>query len=138
MPPAIGEVDPFDLPEWLGLGHVIWVAEHDGRRFGGHLVAGRLTSPASGEEHPCALLATDDAYPTPVADDKTRLRAHQAWRHGQVLPVSYDGSLALAVPGCSLDADRALEALARLARAVGADPYDYSAQLNVGSATGPA
>ena len=33
----------------------------------------------------CDLLAVDEAYPEPVVDDATRLRVHQAWRHGQVV-----------------------------------------------------
>ena len=80
--------------------------------------AGRLTGDAP--DQPCDLLAVDEAYPVPVADDGTRLLAHQAWQHGQVLLIAYDGRLALAVPGNRFTADLALDALDRLARAVGA------------------
>ena len=98
-----------------------------------HLVTGRLTGEAPDE--PCDLLAVDEAYPAPVADDRTRLQAHQAWQHGQVLLITYDGRLALAVPGNRFTADLALDALDRLARAVGASPMNYAARLNVGSST---
>ncbi len=47
----------------------------------------------------CDLLAVDQAYPEPVADDDIRTRAHLAWRHGQVLLIEYEGRLTLAVPG---------------------------------------
>jgi hypothetical protein len=138
LTPTIENIDPFDLPEWLGEGEVIWVA--DGGVRASHLVPGRLISALSTSTHqvaeqPCDLLAVDEAYPAPVADDATRLRAHQAWQHGQVLLVSYSGRLALAVPGNRFTADGALDALDRLARAVGAQPENYSATLNVGSST---
>ena len=58
----------------------------------GHRVRGRLhraTRPA--DELPCDLLAVDQAYPAPVADDDARLRAHQAWRHGQSCSSTHDG-----------------------------------------------
>jgi hypothetical protein len=134
----IEDIDPFDLPEWLGEGQVVWVA--DGGVRASHLVPGRLTCPTAQPPVPdqaCDLLAVDEAYPAPVADDDTRLRAHQAWQHGQVLLVSYAGRLALAVPGNRFTADGALDALDRLARAVGALPENYSASLNVGSSTTP-
>ena len=65
---------------------------------------------------PCDLLAVDEAYPKPVADDELRHQTHQAWRHGEVLLVSYDDRLTLAVPGTSFTAEKVLEALARLAQ----------------------
>ncbi len=138
LTPLIADIDPFDLPEWLGEGDVVWVA--DGGVRASHLVPGRLTCPGAANgvhatEQPCDLLAVDEAYPAPVADDATRLRAHQAWQHGQVLLVSYEGRLALAVPGNRFTADSALDALDRLARAVGAQPESYWANLNVGSST---
>lgn len=141
--PTIEDIDPFDLPEWLGEGDVVWVA--DGGVRASHLVPGRLTcgvTSGAGDagatlDQPCDLLAVDEAYPAPVADDATRLRAHQAWQHGQVLLVSYDGRLALAVPGNRFTADCALDALDRLARAVGAQPESFWASLNVGSSATP-
>ncbi len=131
--PTIEDIDPFDLPDWLGEGDVVWIADAGVRAS--HLVAGRLTGDAP--DQPCDLLAVDEAYPVPVADDGTRLRAHQAWQHGQVHLILYDGRLALAVPGNRFTADLALDALDRLARAVGALPSNYAARLNIGSSTGP-
>ena len=129
MQPAITDVDPFDLPDWLGTEDVVWQA--DGGLRTGHRVAGRLT----GEGHDdlaCDLLAVDEAYPKPVTDDASRLRVHQAWRHGQVLVVEHDGRLALAAPGTTWTAERVLDALDRLARAVGARPERFAALLRIG------
>jgi hypothetical protein len=128
---GIGEVDPFDLPTWLGEGEVVWSPE--GSIRGRHQVAGTLA--VAGGDHdslPCDLLAVDEAYPKPVAPDELRHQAHQAWRHGQVHIVTYDGRLTLVVPGTEFTADRALQALARLARAVGAEPGRYAALLRLG------
>lgn len=124
------DVDPFDLPAWLGESPVTWWPD-EGIRVG-HLVTGLLTAGAS-EALPCDLLAVDEAYPRPVVDDGIRTRTHQSWRHGQVLLVAYDGRLTLAVPGRDFSADLVLDALARLARAVGASPDDYAATLRLGA-----
>jgi hypothetical protein len=129
---GIGEVDPFDLPSWLGEGEVVWSPE--GSIRGGHHVAGTLAVAGGGDQDglPCDLLAVDEAYPKPVASDELRHQAHQAWRHGQVHLVTYDGRLTLVVPGTEFTADRVLQALARLARAVGAEPARYAALLRLG------
>jgi hypothetical protein len=127
---AITPVDPFDLPEWLGEEDVTWSTESGLRR--GFDVAGTLSS----EGHPsmpCDLLAVDEAYPVPVADERVRHDAHQAWRHGQVLVVEVDGRVTLAVPGTGFTADLVLDALGRLAKAVGASPDHYSVRLRIGS-----
>ena len=121
------ELDPFDLPDWVGEGAVWWVAE---RGLAGHLIAGRLSS-GSGDELPCDLVAVDQAYPAPVVDEATRTRVHQAWRHGQVLLLSRAGRATVAVPGTSFAADLVLEAFTRVARAVGADPARWSVRLNL-------
>ena len=126
MTPA--ELDPFDLPEWLGAGEVIWAA--DGGLLGAHHVLGALRG--SDHELPCDLLAVDEAYPAPVADDRTRLRAHQAWRHGQVQLASYDGRLTLVAPGREFSAETVLDVLGRLAKAVGASPDQYAVLLRLG------
>ncbi len=122
-------VDPFDLPDWLGEGEVTWAPEHG--IHDRHLVAGTLTA-GEGEGLPCDLLAVDEAYPKPVADDELRHQAHQAWRHGQVLLVSDDDRLTLAVPGTTFTAERVLEAVERLAKAVGARPESFSVLLRLG------
>lgn len=126
---TIGELDPFDLPDWVGDGPVVWATSGG---LSGHLLAGWLTG-ASDEELPCDLLAVDQAYPAPVIDEAARTRVHQAWRHGQVLLLSQSGRATVAVPGTSWTAAGVLEALTRLARAVGADPAAWSVRLALGS-----
>lgn len=127
------DVDPFDLPDWLGELDVTWASERGVR--GGHLVTGTLRVRYGAEQKaddlPCDLLAVDEAYPAPVADDDLRTRAHLAWRHGQVLPVERAGRLTLACPGRSFTADMVLDAVGRLARAVGAQPENWAARLRI-------
>lgn len=125
--PAVHLVDPFDLPDWLGTEDVTWTALSS--VHGGHRVEGRL----SGGEPPvpCDLLAADQAFPRPVLDDEWRLQVHQAWTHGQVLLLDYDGRLTLAVPGTGFTADGALEAIGRLAKAVGVKPGRFVAALRL-------
>jgi hypothetical protein len=130
-PPSYDEADPFDLPEWLGEGEVTWEAERGlatGRRL-----AGRLTG-AGRDPLACDLLAVDDAYPEPVADDHVRVRAHQVWQHGEVLVATDDGRVLLLVPGSRIDTESALDAVARLARAVGAPDGSWSVRLRIGTA----
>ena len=122
------DVDPFDLPEWLGEADVTWEAG-SGLRSGPH-VEGTLH--ADDHDQACDLLAVDEAYPAPVAPDTVRSRAHRAWRHGEVLLVERDGRLTLAVPARGFDAELVLDALARLARAVGASPEHYAVRLRIG------
>jgi hypothetical protein len=83
------------------------------------------------EPLPCDLLAADLAYPAPVLNGEWRRAAHQQWTHGQVLLVEYDGRLTLAVPGTGFTADRVLESLARLAKAVGVKPQRFVAALRL-------
>ncbi len=147
MQASITDIDPFDLPEWLGTRDVVWHADSGLRT--GHLVRGRLVAGDDGSggdgaaaDIVCDLLAVDEAYPEPVVDDATRLRVHQAWRHGQVVVGSLDGSggsggsggtrMVLAVPGTGFGPDLVLEALGRLARAVGAHAESYAALLRIG------
>jgi hypothetical protein len=129
----LDDLDPFDLPDWLGEGAVTWAAEAGVRR--GHRVPGRLTGQLEdrGQEVPCDLLAVDEAHPVPVADEATRTRAHLAWRHGQILLLSDQDRVVLAVPGTGFTADLVLDALSRLAKAVGASPENYVALLRIGS-----
>ena len=128
-PTAVDPVDPFDLPEWLGETVVTWTAAGGVRA--GHAVPGALTS-GGHDDLPCDLLAVDVAYPAPVAPEPVRHDAHQAWRHGQVLTVRVGGRLTLAVPGTGFDADAVLDALGRLAKAVGASPERWSVLLRIG------
>jgi hypothetical protein len=114
-------VDPFELPDWVGTERVSWVA-HSSVRGASH-VRGCLT--AGNEEIGCDLLAADVAYPQPLLVEAWRRQAHQAWEYGQVLLVSYDGRLTLAVPGTAYSADGALEAVGRLAKAVGVEPDQF-------------
>jgi hypothetical protein len=116
-PTTVEPVDPFDLPDWLGTGPVTWTTTTSVR--GANRIEGHLA--CNGEQLPCDLLAADVAYPQPLLDDSWRRHAHQAWEHGEVLLVRYDGRLTLAVPGTSYSADGALETVGRLAKAVGVD-----------------
>lgn len=125
--PAVTPVDAFDLPDWLGTGEVTWTATTS--VHGGHLVVGELSG-ADGSLG-CDLLGADQAFPVPVLDDDWRRQTHQAWTHGQVLLVEYDGRLTLAVPGTTFTADRALEAIGRLAKAVGVKPRDFLVALRL-------
>ena len=128
MQAAITDIDPFDLPDWLGTHDVVW--RSDTGLGAGHLVRGRLT--AEGEaDVVCDLLAVDEAYPEPVVDDASRLRVHQAWRHGQVVIGEIDSRMLLAVPGTGFGPDVVLDALGRLARAVGAKAERYAALLRL-------
>ena len=74
----------------------------------------------------------DRAYPAPVTCDTSRAAAHQAWQHGQVLLGEYGDRLVLAVPGTVFGADLVLDAVSRLAKAVGAAPERYAAHLRIG------
>jgi hypothetical protein len=131
MQAVITDIDPFDLPDWLGTHDVVWRADVGLRT--GHLVRGRLTAGDEDvtEEVVCDLLAVDEAYPAPVVDDATRLRVHQAWRHGQVVIGELDSRMVLAVPGTGFGPDLVLDALGRLARAVGARAERYAALLRL-------
>jgi hypothetical protein len=127
-PPSYDELDPFDLPDWLGEREVTWTSE--GCITAGHRVEGALTAQGV-NPLPCDLLAIDDAYPEPVASDAVRVRAHQVWQYGEVLLVVDTERVVLAVPGSRLDADTALIAVGRLARAVGAASGTYAVRLQV-------
>lgn len=123
------DVDPFDLPEWLGTDEVTWAPDaglHSG------LVAGQLRSDVTGAGLPCDLLAADVAYPAPVVPESIRVATHQAWRHGETLLVTRDDRLTVAAPGIEQSADQVLEMLRRLARAVGAPPERFAARLFLG------
>lgn len=127
--PSYAEVDPFTLPEWLGESEVTWESERP--LSSDHRVTGALAA-AGHDPLPCDLLAVDDAYPEPVAADEIRVRAHQVWRHGEVLLATDDGRVLMVVPGARVAPETVLEAVARLARAVGAPSGSYAVRLKVG------
>jgi hypothetical protein len=120
-------VEAFDLPEWLGTSEVSWVASSGVR--GSSRVEGRLEG--AGESLACDLLAADLAYPEPLLDDPWRRQAHQAWTHGQLLLLEYDGRLTLAVPGTAYSADGALETISRFAKAMGVRPCHFTVTLRL-------
>ncbi len=132
-----GTVDPFDLPEWVGEGRVSW---HASSSLGGsHLVTGELVGnpvgdlvgDADGPTLTCDVLACDLAYPVPVLSESWRHDAHQAWVLGEVLLLTYDDRLTLVVPGTVVTAEPALEAMRRLARAVGSLPERFTVALRL-------
>ena len=121
----VARVDPFDLPEWLGVAEVVWTAAS--RLTDRHRVEGQLRGE---DEHlACDLLAVDQAWPRPVVAERWRQEAHGEWIRGEVLLLHVQGRLTMAVPGTGLDAGRALEAVGRLARAVGVEPARYLVAL---------
>ena len=131
----VAPVDAFDLPGWLGEQEVRWVAESG--LAGASLVTGRLDADSGphgdegGGSDPCDLLACDRAYPAPVLDESSRADAHQAWTLGEVLLLEYDGRLTLVVPGSAMTAELALDALRRLAKAVGAPARRFAVVLRL-------
>jgi hypothetical protein len=125
--PLVTDLDPFDLPDWLGDGPVAWATEQG---LGGHLVPGHLTGSVD-QVLPCDLLAVDQAYPAPVLDEATRTRVHQTWQHGQVLLLTREGRATVAAPGTSWASEQVLVAFQRVARAVGADPGRWSVRLGL-------
>lgn len=127
MATQVSEVDPFALPEWLAEVEVTWRPGSSVR--GSHHVRGELTG--GSESVPCDLLAADLAYPVPTLETDWRRAAHQQWTLGQVLLVEYDGRLTLAVPGTDFTADRVLDSLARLAKALGVEPSRFVAALRL-------
>ncbi len=119
-------VDAFELPDWLGERDVVWTTAVT---IGTSLVPGRLE--AGEDALDCDLLACDRAHPEAVLPEHWRREAHHAWALGQVLLVHLDGRLTLVVPGVDVGVDSALEALRRLARAVGVRPERYAALIRL-------
>ena len=127
--PDVRPVDPFDLPEWLGEGSVTWQASSS--MSDSHRVTGELRTETGGETLACDVLACDPAYPVPVLSEAWRHDAHQAWTLGEVLLVEYDDRLTLVVPGTAVTAEPTLEAVRRLARAVGSRPDRFTVALRL-------
>jgi len=124
---AVAVLDPFDLPDWLGTSEVTWTALSSVR--GAQRIDG-LLSGGDGDLR-CDLIAADVAFPQPMLGEEWRRQAHQAWEYGQVLLLSYDDQLTLAVPGTAYSADGALETVARLAKAVGVRPGRFTVCLRL-------
>jgi hypothetical protein len=127
-PAAWAAVDPFELPDWLGVEPVTWSAA--GPLKAG-IVPGVLTSDVRDARLACDLLAGDVAVPAPVVDETTRMRIHETWRRGEVHLVERNGRLTLGVPGVDFGAPRVLDTVGRLARAVGAPPDHFAVRLRV-------
>jgi hypothetical protein len=126
--PAVEPVDAFELPDWLGVVPVTWTAVDS---IGAtHRVVGCLRG-SDGDPVDCDVLACDLAYPVPVLDERWRHDAHQAWTLGEVLLVEYDERLTMVVPGTTVTAELALEAVRRLAKAVGAPADRFSVSLRL-------
>jgi hypothetical protein len=121
-------VDAFDLPKWLGVDPVTWSAVGPLRHG---IVPGVIRSDVSGVELPCDLMGGDVAYPVAVVDEATRVQIHQAWRDGQVHVLRRADRLTLGAPGTDFTAPRVLDAVGRLAKAVGAPPDHFAVRLRV-------
>ena len=126
-PGADEAVDPFDLPEWLGEEEVSWTAVSS---LGAARVEGRLDA---GEGHAltCDLLAGDLAYPEPALGESWRTAAHAAWWRGEALLLRRDGRLTVVLPGSEVTAEPALDAVGRLAKAVGASADRFTVVLRL-------
>ncbi len=126
--PVVASVDAFDLPEWLGVEEVTWTAVTS---LGtAPQVTGTLSGP-SGSTLDCDVLAGDLAYPRSVLEEKWRAAAHQAWQLGETQLLEYDGRLTLVVPGTRVKVEAALEAVRRLARAVGAPSERFTVAIRL-------
>jgi len=121
--------DPFDLPEWLATGDVVWRA--DDSVVGGGRVGGTLTGQEPEQRLVLDLLAVDAAVPGPVCEEVHRTEAHHAWQRGESLLLDVDGRVTIAVPGYAFDADLATEALRRFTRAIGAKAGSYAVQIRL-------
>ena len=124
----VAPVDAFDLPEWLGVEEVTWTARTS--LGAAPQVTGTLTG-ASGSTLECDLLACDLAYPRAVLEEKWRAAAHHAWQLGETQLLEYDGRLTLVVPGTRVGVDDALDAVRRLAKAVGAPSSRFTVAVRL-------
>jgi hypothetical protein len=127
----VAAVDPFDLPEWLGETDVTWTAVTS---LHSHLVTGHLDDACAepgARTFGCDLLAADLAYPEPVLAEQWRTRVHQAWWHGETLLLEVAGRLTVSMPGSEVTAEPALDAVRRLAKAVGAAPERFNVSLRL-------
>lgn len=126
--PEVSVVDAFDLPEWLGVEEVTWAAVTS--LGDAPLVTGTLTG-SSGATLECDVLASDLAHPRSVLEEKWRAAAHRAWQLGETQLLDYDGRLTLTVPGTAVGVEPALEAVRRLAKAVGASSDRFTVAIRL-------
>ena len=126
--PVVAPVDAFDLPEWLGVEEVTWTAVTS--LGSAPRVTGSLRG-TSGAEIGCDVLACDLAYPQAVLEEKWRAAAHQAWQLGETQLLEYDGRLTLVVPGTAVKVEAALDAVRRLAKAVGAPSSRFTVAIRL-------
>ena len=121
---------PSTSPTGSGSAEVTWAAESGLRA--GHHVTGCLYEP--GEQRvACDLLAVDHAYPG-AGGRRRHPTPHPpglGTRPGPPRPPT-SGRLTLLVPGTDFTADLVLDALGRLAKAVGASPDRYAVRLRIG------
>ena len=128
MASVVTPVDAFDLPEWLGVEEVTWTAVTSLDRT--PRVSGTLRGP-SGAELDCDVMACDLAYPRSVLEENWRSAAHHAWQLGETLLLEHDGRLTLVVPGTQVGVEAALEAVRRLAKAVGAPSSRFTVAIRL-------
>lgn len=131
-------VDAFDLPEWVGEREVVWRSDV---ALDSPLVTGTLSADHPGRAEdgtsagpapmPCDLLACDRAYPEPALPERWRREAHAQWALQQVLLVEVRERLTLVCPGVDVETATALEALRRLAKAVGVPSSRITAALRL-------
>ena len=133
---VVAAVDAFDLPEWVGERDVVWRSDV---ALGTPLVTGTLSADdgddAGDADHPepmpCDLLACDRAYPEPALPEQWRREAHSQWALQQVLLVEVRERLTLVCPGVDVETATVLEALRRLAKAVGVPSSRFTAALRL-------
>ncbi len=122
-------VDPFDLPEWLGEGEVVWEPEEP---IGSPFVPGHLTARTSeSATMACDMVACDRAYPEPALPERIRRESHVQWSREQVLMIRIDDRLTLVCPGIDVEVESALECLRRLAKAVAAPSSNFTAAIRL-------
>ena len=126
--PVVSPVDAFELPEWLGVEEVTWTAVTS---LGSSPQVTGALSAASGATLDCDILACDLAYPRSVLGETWRAAAHQSWQLGETHLIEYDGRLTLVVPGTSVGVETALDAVRRLAKAVGAPSQRFTVAIRL-------
>lgn len=131
MTPPV-EVDPFELPDWLGREQVLWQATDErGGRESAATIHGMLRPLQGGEGLALDLLGVDVAWPKPVCDEQSRHLSHEAWHYGQVILLDVEGRVTLGVPCTRFSTDLVCEAVRRFSKAVGAEPSRFLVQLRL-------